>query len=292
MQNTPDRNGQVNIWEILTFLGRRWHWLAAAGMVGALLGAVVYVMVPSKFEASLVIQPARVGSITGGYANPVVQGIEPEPAALMVERFKLPGFFTPAMRDQCRVPDTAGYQKEMARDLNASLVKLQNPNLSLAKIAWNATSPEIATECITSIFNRIKDIQADIVAPVIKKVSEQKSVTQREVEHYDAQLAKIEKSLPPRSFAQGNFNQLVVADKVVQNLSDSLSEARKRLAEEEAQLLPPYTQPVLMFEPVYASSIPVLPLKLAMIIGVATGLFAGMGILLAKHAIANARSEI
>lgn len=289
MKNQIDQTRQVNIWEIASFLGRRWHWLFAGGLAGAIIGYLGYMVLPPKFEASLVMQPARVGSIIAGYANPLVQGVEPEPAALMIERLKLPGFFSATIREQCGVAESVGYQKEMAKDLSVNLIKLQNQNLSLAKISWSAISPEIATDCVVAVFNRVKEVQSEIIAPVIKKLHDQKAVTQREVEQYAAQLNKIDQSLPPRSYDQGSFNQIVVADKAAQNLRESLSEARKRLAEEDAQLLPPYTQPTLMFEPVYASHVPVISSKLAIFIGLISGLFGGVALLLVKHAAANYR---
>lgn len=291
MQNSVDRNRQVNIWEIANYLGRHWRWYVSGGLIGLLIGVFFYWVLPPKFEASTVLQPARVGSITGGFANPVVQGNELEPAAFMVERLKQPGFFSESMRQRCDVLESPSYQKVMANELSASMVKLQNQPMSLAKISWKASSPEIAKNCVLAIVDGVVEAQSRIAAPVMAALMQQKDITQKELDIYLAALAKNELQDVPRKPSANDFNQVVVADKAAQNLRESLASARKQLAEEQAQLTAPYTQPVVMLEPIYASTEPVIPLKVSMSTGALLGMLLGALSLLVKRSVIISKME-
>lgn len=290
MQKNSDHYSQVNIWEVVTYLRINWRWYVVGSLIGALVGFLLFWVVPPKYEASVVIQPARVGSITGGFANPVVQGNELESAAFMVERFKQPGFFSESMRQRCQVAYTSGYQKEMANDLSASIVKLQNQPMSLAKLSWKAATPEIAQDCILAIVEAITEVQNSIAGPVVSSLIRQREISQREVNLYLAELAKIDRQESRREPAQTAFNQIVIADKAAQNLRESLALARKQLAEEDAQLTAPYTQKVLTLAPVYASQDPTIAFKSAVGLSALLGMLFGICALLVRRSVLVSKS--
>ena len=249
---------------------------------------------PAKFEATVVISPARVGSlIVGPSGAALVQGIEPESAALVIERLKQPSFFSLTIRDQCQVKDVPGYQADMARDLNANMVKLPNPtmqSLSLVKLRWIASTPEIASSCLTAIVTAVRESQSLIAAPVIEKLGAQKKITQDQVNLYLSELAKYEAKASNKD-SSSNFNQIVIADKAAQNLRESLTIVRKQLAEEEAQLSEPYTQAVKQIEAIYAAPEPIITAKLAIFIGLLAGIFIGSFALLLKLSLSRYKSE-
>lgn len=279
-----DRSEQLNVWQIARGLRQHWRWPLVGGLAGIATGAFLFLVLPSKFEASVVISPARVGSLTmAASGTTIVQGSEPEPAALMIERFKQPSFYTPAMQQVCQIKDTADYQSEMAENLKANLVKLPNPtfqSLSLAKLNWSAPSAKIAFDCLNAIIESVRESQNLIALPVVEKMEVQKKITQEQLSLYLGELTKIELKFNTREHAQHNFNQIVIADKAAQNLRESLATIRKQLAEEEAQLSEPYTQPVKQLEAIYSSGEPVVSLKMATLIGFLAGVFIGFFALL------------
>ena len=290
-----NRSEQLNIWEVFSLLRKEWRWSLFGGLSGMLAGFVIFMLLPSKFEATVVISPARVGSlITAPSGAVLVQGSEPESAALLIERLKQPSFFSVTIREKCQVKDVPGYQADMAKDLNANMVKLPNPtiqSLSLVKLSWSASSPEIASSCLTAIVSAVKESQSLIAAPVIAKLTAQKKITQEQLDIYLTELAQFEGKSKNKDGAANNFNQIVIADKAAQNLRESLTVIRKQLAEEEAQLSEPYTQSVKQLESIYAAPEPIVTAKLAIIIGFLAGIFIGSFALLLKLSLSRYQSE-
>jgi len=285
-----DRSEQLNIWEILHMLRIHWRWPIVGALCGAFISFLIYTVLPPKFEATVVISPARVGSLllhTIGHS--LVQGSEPEPAALMIERFKQPSFYSATIRERCNVRDEPNYQVHMANNLNVNMIKLPNPtlqSLSLVKLSWYADSPVTAYDCLTAIVQAVTEVQNTIAAPVVAKLAAQKKITQDLLNLYISNLANFEtKNSSNKDASTNNFNQLVIADKAAQNLRESLSTIRKQLGEEEAQLSEPYTQPVKTLEEIYTSSLPVITAKVAILIGLLAGLFLGASGLLLKLSI-------
>jgi hypothetical protein len=198
------------------------------------------------------------------------------------------------IREKCQIKDYPGYQKDMANDLNANMVKLPNPtmqSLSLVKLRWIASTPEMASSCLTAIVTAVRESQSSIAAPVIAKLLAQKKITQDQLDLYLSELAKLEGKPKNKDGSANNFNQIVIADKAAQNLRESLIHIRKVLSEEEAQLSEPYTQAVKQLEAIYAAPEPIITAKLAIFIGLLAGIFIGSFALLLKLSLSRYKSE-
>ena len=142
-----------------------------------------------------------------------------------------------------------------------------------------------------AVVQAVSDTQNILITPVIAKLAAQKKLTQTQVTQYTTALAALEGRGASKEVSQTNFNQTIVADKAAQNLRESLTAARKQLAEEEAQSSEPYTQGVSILEPVYASPEPVITLKAAILLGILAGLFLAIFTLLLRRSQERFRSE-
>jgi hypothetical protein len=162
--------------------------------------------------------------------------------------------------------------------------------LSLAKLSWYASSPQIASDCLSAIVFAVKEAQNLISDPVIAKLTAQKKITQDQVNLYLSELVKYEAKAGNKD-STNNFNQIVIADKAAQNLRESLTSVRKQLAEEEAQLSEPYTQTVKQFEPTYVPINPIITAKLAIIMGLLAGIFIGSFALLLNLSLGRYQSR-
>ena len=294
VMTTRPSSEKLNVWEIGGYLKGHWKWYLVGGVCGAIIGFALYAFFPSKYQASVVIAPARVGSIiAGGF----VQGTEPEPAVLMVERFKSPRFFTPTIAELCLVTISPSYQSDMNKTLSASVVKfpagsLQVNSLSLVRLTWNGASPKIAQDCLAAIVERVSDTQNKIITPIIEKLEAQTKLTQAQVDLFASELDKLAARSNTKQANQENFNQIVVSDKAAQNLRESLVSARRQLSEDQAKLSPPYTQGLSVLEPIYVTDTPIFTAGLAIIIGFLAGLVLSILVLLLKRSAQSYHSEI
>lgn len=284
---------QVNIWAVLTYVLGQWRWYVLGGIFGLIAGGLYFWVVPAKYEASVVIQPARVGSILKGSINRV-QSDEPEPAPLMIERLKQPSFYTETLREQCSVLDSTDFQKYMVDNINISVVKLPNPtsqSLTMAKIVWKGKSAITAGNCLEAIVGTLTTVQNRIIAPAIASLNEQKTQAQKLLDIYVTEMTGAKTRLAVSSNGS-NFNQIVIADNAAQNARTSYAVFKNELAEVTAQLTPPYTQPVTQLEPIYVSQTPTIMLSVALTLGALIGIFGGVLALLVTRSIRLYRAQL
>jgi hypothetical protein len=280
------RADQVNIGAVLSYVAGQWSWSLKGGVIGVILGGLYFAIAPAKYEATVVIQPARVGSILKGSVSRV-QSDEPEPAPLMIERLKQAGFFTESLRDQCSLETSSDFQKNMVDNINVNLVKLPNPSpqsLTMAKITWRGASASTAAKCLEAIVSAITQAQNQMIAPALATLAEQKAQSQKLLDIYVAEMVNA-KGKSVSSAGGANFAQVVIADNATANLRSALSLLTTQLSEVTAQLTPPYTQPVTKLEPIYVSQTPTIALSLALFIGTLIGICGGVIALLVNRSI-------
>jgi len=275
------RADQVNIWAVISYVVGQWRWYLAGSVIGLGLGGLYFAIAPSKYEATVVIQPARMGSMLKVGAQ------EPEPAPLMVERLKQPGFWSEALREQCSIAPSDDYQKDMVDKINSNIVKLPisaAQNFTMAKITWKGISPSASGKCLEAVVAQLTQVQNQVNAPAIAMLEEHKARSQNLYNVYVEELQGLRAKIPPTG-GSANFNQIVIADNIVQNLRSGAANLKNEVAEITAQLAPPYTQPVTMLEPIYVAQSPTITLSLALIIGALIGILGGVVALLVDRSI-------
>ena len=161
------RADQVNIWAVIIYVVGQWRWYVAGSVIGLGLGGIYFALAPSKYEATVVIQPARMGTILKVGAQ------EPEPAPIMVERLKQPGFWSEALREQCSIAPSDDYQKDMVDKINANIVKLSAAqNFTMAKITWKGISPSASGKCLEAVVAQLTQAQNQVNAPAISMLED------------------------------------------------------------------------------------------------------------------------
>ena len=137
---------------------------------------------------------------------------------------------------------------------------------------------------------RLTQAQNQMIAPAIATLNEQKAQSQKLLDIYLAEVTSTKAKSAVNSNG-ANFNQIVVADALAQNLRNSYAMFKNELSEVTAQLMPPYTQPVTKLEPVYVSKTPTIPLGLALALGALIGIFGGVVALLVNRSIRLYKSQ-
>lgn len=245
---------EINIWELMEHLKSGWHWLAGGCAVG-LLGATGFLMlVPAKYEATAVIQPATIGMIVATTTTTTV-----EPVAQTIERLKLVTFYGDDTVKVCQ----AGSAKDLAEGVKVSIVKGNN----LVSLGYRADSVALAEACMAKIVGQLSQSQIDIATPLIKELEDQRASTKQQIDDAERFLAQHEKGLS--SAPTGSVLLMLKREE--------LMKLQKLYREQRIQLTEPLTQSMKLLEPIYAPERAVFPKKLLTVAGgFIGGLFLGL----------------
>lgn len=263
--NTEDEG--LNLWELLDVVKSGWHWLAGGAAIG-LAGAVGFVMVvPAQYEASAIIQPATIGSVSPTGVN--MKGNEVESAAQTLERLKLATFYSDALLTACDVKAPVNARQALATAIKPTLVK----GNSLIQISYRAESPAVAEACVGAVAAQLAKVQAVIAEPIIKTLDEQRKLTKQQLDEAERFQAQVEKRAMSMDPSDAKFSQAMLLLNAALSKREEVSKLRKLYTDQSMQLTEPLTQPAKLFEPIYASDKAVFPKKTLTALG---GLVGGL----------------
>jgi LPS O-antigen subunit length determinant protein (WzzB/FepE family) len=253
-----EADDEINIWELVDYLKSGWRWLSGGFAIG-LLGAIGFlILVPAKYEATAVIQPATIGTVATTTTTTTTTTTV-ETVAQTIERLKLVTFYGDELVKTCQATSA----KDLAEDVKASLVK----GNALLSIGYRANSVETAESCVAKIVGQLAQTQSKMAAPLIKELEDQLASTKQQIEEEERFLAQNEKLLSPAA----NGAVLLMLKR------EELTNMKKLYREQRLQLIEPLTRSLQLLEPVYAPQKAVSPKKLLIVVGgLIGGLFAGL----------------
>lgn len=257
----------LNLWDLLEAVKSGWHWLAGGAALG-LVGAMGFVLVvPAQYEATAVLQPATIGSVSPAGVN--MKGAEVESAAQTLERLKLPTFYTDDLLKVCDVKAAVNPRQALATDIKPVLVK----GNSLIQISYRADSPVIAESCVGAVAAQLTKAQSILAEPIIKTLEEQRKLTKQQLDEAERFQSQIEKRAMTLDPSDAKFSQAMLMLNAALSKREEISKLRKVYADQSVALLEPLTQPAKLFEPIYASDRAVFPKKTLTALG---GLIGGL----------------
>lgn len=251
---TPEDEG-LNLLELLDGLKSGWRWLAGGAGLGLAAAIGFVLVVPAQYEATAVIQPAKVGMGNATTTN----GAEVEPVAQTLERLKLATFYSEALVQACQAPS--------ALALTSSVKASQVKGNSLIQVSYRAPSTAVAEACVNAVVAHLTQSQAAVAEPLVKTLEERLVLTKKrltEAESFQGQLEK-------RAVSSKDGASLLMLSALSKR--DEIVRLEKLLVEQKVQLSAPLTQSMQLLEPIYAPERAVAPKKLPMLAG---GLFGGL----------------
>jgi uncharacterized protein involved in exopolysaccharide biosynthesis len=250
-----DEDG-INLADIVDFAQKSWKTVALWSATGLIGGAGYAFVATPKYLATANIQTAKVA------------GTDVEAPALLVEKLKLPSYYTKATFDACGLNDLAEPGVAIATALKPTLMK----TAPIISISYKAKSQEAATGCIDAVMADIRANQALIAKPAIEQKNIQLAALKQKLDGAE-QMA----NLMPAKKQNFDFNDpkfsgasLLLATSLAK--ADEVKNLKAQISDLEIQLQEPQTKETYFTTPVYASPKPVEPKKLITILG---GLFGG-----------------
>lgn len=224
MQKNEFVDDEVNFWDLVESIKANWRWPVTCGTVG-LMGSVLFLaFFPHQYEASAILQPASIATI-GSTVEPVVNTLE---------RLKTVTFYDDDVVKTCEAVSA----KILSQAVKASILKGTN----LIAISYRGKSPSVAEACIVSIVEKVKQLQSQIAAPLLKELEGQKASTKEQIDEAKRFLFQLENRLnrSPTS-----------SDSVLLMLKrEELGKLQKLYREQSVGLTEPLTQPMKLVEPI------------------------------------------
>lgn len=260
--------GDLNLWELLGVVKQGWLWLIG-GAVSGLAAAIGFItVVPAQYEAAALIQLATVG-----IDNAAKKGVEVESTVMILERLKMPTFYSENLLKACDVKPQANPQQMLAKALKPTLVK---GNHSLIQISYRAESADMAKACITEVLSQLSKIQASLAQPILDRLQGELKLTKQRLDESERFQRQIEERVMAMDLSDAKDSHSILMLNAVLSLREEITKLRILYNEQSLMLTEPLTRPTKLFEPIYASDKVVFPKKsLTALYGLIGGLVLG-----------------
>ena len=254
-------NDEISLIDILLFLKASGGNIAKSTCVCLLAGGVYYFSVPKMYEATATIEMATVAG------EPV------EPPAVLLEKMKLPLYFSPATLQACDSDGGLGSQAKFVDKIKPTL----NKSAPLVTFVTQSPSTQEAKACLNAAIADITSYQDAIARPLIQQkkqklqqLSEQLKLTEEIGKTFPAS-----KSNSNATDAQFSARTLSMSFSTAN--ATEINDLRSQISALESALIAPQTHPVAMASPVYAPEVstnkrPAFTLGLSLALGVFLGL--------------------
>jgi uncharacterized protein involved in exopolysaccharide biosynthesis len=247
---------EISLKDIVDFLIESWKSILVTGVLGVMAAGVYIAVTPNKYEATAQIEMAKINN-NNNNSNPLGSNIE-DPN-LLIARMKSPSSY-----DQTSIV-ACGYEgKEQAAERLAKMIKLGlSKGTQMVELKATGLSQEQATQCVQSIFNKIKQSQEMIAEPIIEEAKTKLARYATRLQEAQTFISKADRSgsSMPAAYLSTRDEVKYLTDEMIR-LNDLIISASTR----QTKLVSPIYVPE---EPSY----PQVPLFLA--IGLLAGLFFG-----------------
>lgn len=157
---------EISLLEIYEFFRDGWKALVAGSVLGLGAGFITAFVLPEKFQASALIEPASVGSKSV------------EPVAVLVEKMKTPTYYSSTTLDTCGVDKLTNPAQTLVTRLKPNLPR----NSPYASMSYRAESPADAAKCLEQVLKDVTQNQAQISKPLINNLEVALSNAEQELQ--------------------------------------------------------------------------------------------------------------
>lgn len=264
----------VPLFPVLKLLRAAWKSILAGGVGGAALAVGYLAVTAPQYEASALISMAQVpavGNANGNNAGAVIANIE-DPA-LLIERLKMPSTYTPAAIAACGMGKAGIPAEGMSR-----LIGITRPRSvgSVIMVRVRKESPQLATQCVSGLFEMVLAQQAAMVKPVEEDLQVALADLEARLSAKQGDLEKAERQGQYQSVFLAKRDELLFLNQQIY----TLRRATRSMT------------PTTLVSPIYARANPVLPQRsLVLIAAIMAGLFGGLLLAVGLREVARWRAN-
>lgn len=175
MTEKKENDDDLNLLDIYEFFRRGWKTLVFFSMLGLSVGVIAAFVLPEKFQASALIEPA---SVAKKERNDSIAKASVEPVAVLVEKMKVPTYYGEATIKACNLSDAANPAQALVRGLNPNAPR----NSAYVSVTFKAESPTIAATCLESVLKDVVENQARLAKPLINNLEVELANAEQELQ--------------------------------------------------------------------------------------------------------------
>jgi LPS O-antigen subunit length determinant protein (WzzB/FepE family) len=264
---------EISLKDIISFIQDSWKTILVTTLLG-LLVAVAYIWVtPKSYEGVMQVQMSQLPAGSNGNLSPL--GVNIEDPLVLIARLKMPSTFDEENIHACSLSGKENAVERLVKGITATQLKGNN---SVLEVKVQDASVEQVTQCLDSIFEKIKVTQKAIKEPFLEEARQKISVYEAKLKVAQSVIARADKSNSALSAVY-----LSTRDEV-KSLTDQILDLNNFINSGE-------NRGAKLISPIYVSDRPVSPKKLiGLIIGLLGGIFLGILWALGRRVIATYRA--
>ncbi len=273
--NTNPEN-EISLKDIIDFLVESWKKILLSGVAGGLLGLGYVVKVPAKYQATANIQPAKVA------------GIDVETAAVLIEKLKMPMFYSQKTYAACGVIESLTPGEVIVSSLKPTLAK----NAPIITISYLGVSPEVAKNCLESVIDDIRVDQNLLTKSILQGKANQLVNLKQNLESAENTVKMLNKKNVSIDFSDSKSSAFTPLLAAILNKENEIKELRNQINDLDVQLLEPQTREVFLTAPIYAPQQKVSPKGTKIVLaGLMAGLFVGLLLMVGKRIVSTYKAS-
>ncbi|HPH04761.1 MAG TPA: hypothetical protein PL131_02720 [Methylotenera sp.] len=263
-------NDELTISDVINFIKLNSRILLIGALMGGLLGLVISMILPARWEASTLIQVGQLADSGNGIQAIGSQAIESP--LLVLDRIKSKSFQNDVLV-HLGMPTS---EKDKEAESFRTLLKVKLEKSNLIRVSVQARSQQEAGKLIDGLINVLKKIHLKISTPTINRWKTELLQTQQKLETANSESIRLEKLLQTQdgSLNDLNFSRAALMSNILLLRGNEVKNLRIRESELEDFLSPVKTYETNQIGRIEISEDPLFPNKpIFCFIGFLMGLF-------------------
>jgi uncharacterized protein involved in exopolysaccharide biosynthesis len=260
---------EISLKDIIDFLAESWKVIVLGGVAGGLLGLGYGLIAPAKYQATANIQVAKVA------------GTDVEAPALLVEKLKMPMYYSQKTHVACNVMDKLEPGEVIAKTLKPTLAK----TAPIITISYREESREDAQKCLESVLDDVRSNQSLLAKPIFESKANQLLNLKLKLESAEKIVKILPKNNADFDFSDSKFSASTLLLATTLSKENEIKDLRTAINDLEIALIEPQTKEAFLTTPIYAPQQKVSPKRTMILIGgLVAGLFIGLLLMMGKRA--------
>lgn len=201
---------EISLIDMYEFFMDGWKTLVGFVVLGISAGLVTAFVIPEKFQARALIEPASVAK--KGKDDAIVASAV-ESVAVLAEKMKVPTYYSAATIQACQLEKVVNPADALVKRLNPSVAR----NSTYVSLSFKAESTAIASACLESVLKDVAANQAQLAKPMISNLEADLASAEQQLKADTTERDQLLKQNPERlKVAQ---TKLAAAEKFVETFS-------------------------------------------------------------------------